>query len=318
MFRLLLACPGNGGSEASAGYTPAGVDFMAEFHQIAGFDVISTLGTGARSTLYEVQDRKGQRYCLKRVVKAGPSDQRFLDQAITEHEIAAQFDHPALRKSHRLIRQRALIRTTEVLVLMELVRGKTLESAPPDDAPRFCALLAEVADGLGIMHEKGYVHADIKPNNIMLTAEGKVKLIDFGQSCPIGTRKERIQGTPDYIAPEQVKRKAITERTDVFNLGATMYWLLTGKFVPTLLPKGESAKVAAQQQPDARPKKAVPPIEIDPTLPPALSTLVMSSIETDPRLRPESMGVFKQRLEIAVSQIKRRNSQARAGAPAVS
>ena len=63
------------------------------------------------------------------------------------------------------------------------------------------------------------------------------KIIDLGQSCPIGTTKSRIQGTPDYIAPEQVKRRTLGPRTDVFNLGATMYWALTGKNVPTLIPK---------------------------------------------------------------------------------
>ncbi|MEM7680886.1 MAG: serine/threonine-protein kinase [Planctomycetota bacterium] len=276
---------------------------MAGFHQIAGFDVLGTLGTGAKSTLYEVRDKKGQSFCLKRVIKNGPSDQRFLDQAISEHELAKNFDHAVLRKSHRLIRQRALIKTTEVLVLMELIRGKTLEAQKPPGPAQFCAVLDKVADGLGAMHDAGYVHADLKPNNIMISTTGEVKVIDFGQSCAVGTRKERIQGTPDYIAPEQVHRKAITARTDVFNLGATMYWLLTGNFVPTLIPRGNDAgklKVEAKRAP-----KPPAPLEIDSTLPPALSTLVMSCIESDPMDRPATMKQFKDRLAIAASQVGR-------------
>ena len=66
-----------------------------------------------------------------------------------------------------------------------------------------------------------------------------LKIIDLGQSCKLGAIKSRIQGTPDYIAPEQVLRKHISHRTDIFNLGATMYWALTGKNVPTLIPKNE-------------------------------------------------------------------------------
>ncbi|MEM6750955.1 MAG: serine/threonine-protein kinase [Planctomycetota bacterium] len=275
---------------------------MAGFHQIAGFDVLGTLGTGAKSTLYEVRDKKGQSYCLKRVVKNGPSDQRFLDQAISEHELSQKFEHDVLRKSHKLIRQRALIKTTEVLVLMELIRGKTLEAQKPPGPAQFCVVLDKVADGLAAMHEAGFVHADLKPNNIMISTAGEVKVIDFGQSCPIGTRKERIQGTPDYIAPEQVHRKAITPRTDVFNLGATMYWLLTGNFVPTLIPKGETGKVKVEAK---RAPKPPPPLEIDPTLPPALSTLVMSCIEGDPMDRPGTMKQFKDRLNIAAGQVGR-------------
>ena len=84
------------------------------------------------------------------------------------------------------------------------------------------------------MHQMGYAHCDIKPNNILRNDTGKVKVIDFGQSCKIGTVKERIQGTPDYIAPEQVARRPISVQTDVFNLGATLYWALTGKLIPTL------------------------------------------------------------------------------------
>jgi serine/threonine protein kinase len=61
-----------------------------------------------------------------------------------------------------------------------------------------------------------------------------VKVIDLGQACAIGTAKSRIQGTPDYIAPEQVKCAAVTPQTDIYNLGATLYWALTGTHIPTL------------------------------------------------------------------------------------
>jgi serine/threonine-protein kinase len=77
------------------------------------------------------------------------------------------------------------------------------------------------AQGLRAMHQMGYAHCDIKPNNILRSESGQVKVIDYGQSCRIGTIKERIQGTPDYIAPEQVARRPISVQTDVFNLGAT-------------------------------------------------------------------------------------------------
>ena len=234
---------------------------MAEFSEILGYEVLATLGVGARSTIYAVKNGKNELYALKRVVKSSPSDQRFMDQAILEHEVAQKFDHPTLRKSIKLIRQRNFIRTSEVLVLMEMVDGYTLEKHQPETLAELCHICKEVAQGLGVMHKAGYVHADIKPNNIMLNDAGQVKIIDFGQSCPIGTVKERIQGTPDYIAPEQVHRRSIIPQTDVFNLGATMYWLLTQKHVPTLIPKG-AAGISLRTEDSCK-----TPMELNPTCP---------------------------------------------------
>src|SRR6201999_3313842 len=116
----------------------------------------------------------------------------------------------------------------EIYVLMEMVDGMTLEQQHSEDIVVLCRLMQQVASGLLAMHKAGFVHADIKPNNILVTDDLHVKIIDFGQSCAVGTVKERIQGTPDYIAPEQVNRKPINQQTDVFNLGATLYWNLTG------------------------------------------------------------------------------------------
>lgn len=279
---------------------------MAEFHQIAGYDVVATLGKGAASTLYSVRDKSGQVYCLKRVVKNSPGEQRYLDQAIGEYEVAKQFDSPLLRKVHKLIRQRALIRTNEVLVLMELVEGKTIDLIKVSGMPAFCRLFLAVANGLKLMHDAGYVHADIKPSNIMLDGEGRVKIIDLGQSCKNGTIKERIQGTPDYIAPEQVLRRQITYKTDVFNLGATMYWMLTNSHVPTLIPKKENGVAIRDENYDEVPS----PAEHDPTVPPALSNLVMECVQTEPRQRPESIQAVIDRVSIAMSQAERAGNAA--------
>ena len=279
---------------------------MAEFHQIAGYDVVATLGKGAASTLYQVRDRDGQVYCLKRVVKTSPSEQRFIDQAVCEANVAKHFDSPLLRKVYRLIRQRAVIRTNEVLVVMEMIEGKTLELVKLSGMTAFCKLFSAAATGLQVMHQGGFVHADIKPNNIMLTGQGHVKIIDFGQSCKNGTIKERIQGTPDYIAPEQVLRRAITYQTDVFNLGATMYWMLTGSYVPTLIPK----KDAGIQLKTEGHGLLRPPIEVDPTVPPALSNLVLDCVQTDPRQRPDNMQVVIDRMEIASRQAERAKATA--------
>ncbi len=273
---------------------------ISRLHEILGYEVLGTLGHGARSTIYAVKDRDNSVYALKKVVRTSPSDQRFLDQAISEHEIAQKFSHHTLRKSFKLIRQRAILRVSEIYVLMEMVDGFTMEQHKTLSMVELVQLCQQVAVGLGEMHKAGVVHADIKPNNILVTDRQSIKIIDFGQSCEIGTVKKRIQGTPDYIAPEQVMRRPITPQTDVFNLGATLYWLFTGKHIPTLIPKGSPGAIKLVEE-----QKLIPPKEINPDVTPALSMLVMNCLETDPRMRPESMPLVHDRLGLALAQLQR-------------
>jgi serine/threonine-protein kinase len=278
---------------------------MMRLHEILGYEVLGTLGHGARSTIYAVKDKDNNVFALKKVVKTSPSDQRFLDQAISEHGIAQKFNHPTLRKSFRLIRQRAIIRVSEIYVLMEMVDGVTMEQHKPLSMVELVRLCRQVAVGLMEVHKAGFVHADIKPSNILVTDRQSIKIIDFGQSCAIGTIKQRIQGTPDYIAPEQVMRRRIVPQTDVFNLGATLYWLLTGKHIPTLIPKGQPGAVRVGEAP-----RLTPPKELNPGVTPALSMLVMNCLETDPRQRPETMALVHDRLSLALAQLEREEASA--------
>ena len=287
---------------------------MAEFHQIAGYDIIASLGKGAASRLYSVRDKDGKAFCLKRVVRKSQAEQRFIDQAVMEYTIAKDLDSPLLRSVYELKRQRNFLRTSEVLVIMELIHGRTLEAVNFTGMVSYCKLMYSVAKGLKAMHDAGFVHADIKPNNIMIDDAGMVKLIDFGQSCKNGTVKERIQGTPDYIAPEQVQRRPITYKTDLFNLGATMYWLLTSKHVPTMIPKSDPAG-GYQLRADPDKQRLAPPIELVPDCPPALSKLVMECVSKSQTDRPAHMQAVMDRAEIAAMQAQRAAGKLDQGQP---
>ena len=267
--------------------------------EVPGYQVMQFLGNGARSTIWQIRDRvTGELYTLKRVVKRDPSDYRFLEQAANEYRIASQFDHPVLRRAIRIRRIKKWLALREIHLVMEYCEGATLQEQRPDSVARTVDIFAIVGQALAHMNAKGYVHADIKPNNIIVAPGGGVKIIDMGQSCPIGTVKERIQGTPDFIAPEQVHRRPLDGRTDVFNFAAAMYWTLTGKAIPTALPKKGATMLLADMA-------IVPPAEVNPDVPAPLSKLICDCIEPQPARRVASMRDVVARLSLIAHKIER-------------
>ncbi|HEG42940.1 MAG TPA: serine/threonine protein kinase [Phycisphaerales bacterium] len=267
--------------------------------QIDGFNIIRCIGTGARSTIYLAEDEStGQEVALKRAILEVPSDHRIFEQIETEHKVAAKLDHPYIRKCYRLIKKRKMLKVTEVLLTMEMFEGQSLEELGSLSLGDLLLVFRMVATALNAMHQRGYVHCDIKPNNILISKQEAIKIIDLGQSCKIGTVKARIQGTPDYIAPEQVQRKHLSHRTDIFNLGATMYWALTGRNVPTQIPKKSEI---AQRKTEKEVFKS--PHEIYRKIPETLSDVVMECIQEDPSRRPGSMTVLTTKFDFLIREI---------------
>ena len=250
--------------------------------EVPGYQVMRYLGSGARSTIWQIRDRQtNDVYALKRVVKRENADNKFLAQAVNEYRIASQLDHPTLRKIYRLHRIKRWLAVREVHLIMEYCEGTTIQEDRPESVAEVVRVFTEVGKALAHMNVKGFVHADIKPNNILVDDEGGVKIIDMGQSCPVGTIKDRIQGTPDFIAPEQVHRRPLDGRTDVFNLAAAMYWTLTGRAIPTALPKKGAVTLVSEMAVGA-------PEQINPDVPVPLSKLIRDCIEAQPAKRPGS------------------------------
>ena len=281
---------------------------------IEGYRILREVGRGAASIIYLVQDPKTKQiWALKHVEKNDPKDQRFLDQAEAEYKIATALNHPSIRKIDKLIKKKAnLVNVRELYLLMEFVDGISEDKQPPRTFEKAVDIFQQVALALGHMHARGFVHADMKPNNIMVT-DGVAKIIDLGQSCKIGTVKERIQGTPDYIAPEQVHRRPITPKTDTYNLGATMYWTLTRQHIPTALAKEDSLVGSLD---DSMIPKAKPAVLINARIHPKLNDLVMQCVEVDPNKRPATMEEVADRLNLILGILRARRDMAAEGQPA--
>jgi serine/threonine protein kinase len=278
-------------SKAQVGTSPAGGDLP---RTVMGYEVVEHLGEGAGSVLYAVSHpATRQVYALKYVKPLTDRDQRFVEQLEAEHEVGRRVSHPGLRRSVDLKVNRSLFRkVTEAALLLEMFDGKPLDRRLPKGTKSIVTVFIRVARALEALHAAGFVHCDLKPNNILLGADGDVKVIDLGQACPIGTAKSRIQGTPDYIAPEQVKCGPVSPATDVYNFGATLYWALSGQNLPTLytLKRSENSFLLDQKMPTPR--------DADPSLPEQLSDLVMECVRTNAAKRPQSMRDVILRLEI--------------------
>ncbi len=274
---------------------------MAE--SIGKFQVLSELGKGAHSTIYHIRRQSDSRqFALKVVPINGKDDVKFREQAEHEFRVGQLFDHANLIKTYALETQRDwFFRVRKVHLLIEYINGTTLDNANKLKTPWLVQVFAKVADGLAHMHRRGVFHADLKPSNILLSRVGEVKIIDYGLAWIKGEPKERVQGTPEYMAPEQSRSKKVNERTDIYNLGATMYRMVTGKLPPSTLGDASRSSLGSKLfQNMLKPVK-----ELAPTTPEPLSNLIHRCVEFDPKQRPERVGEVLIELNALIKKLVR-------------
>src|SRR5262249_49663660 len=164
------------------------------------YQILGRLGTGAHSTIYHIRRAAdSKQYALKVVPIDSPDDLKFLDQAEHEFRVARKLDHPNIIKIHALETVRNwMLRVRKIHLLIEYVNGKTLDAMPQIPISRLIQIFVRVAEGLAHMHRRQVCHADLKPNNIIVSRTGDVKIFDFGLARFKG-EGGRVQGTPEYM-----------------------------------------------------------------------------------------------------------------------
>ena len=270
---------------------------------IPNYRIVEKLGEGAQTRIFRARCmRTGRDYAVKIVKVVRPEDMSFVELLRAEHAIGTSIDHPVIRKLYelRILRQR--LRTRGAILFMEYVNGISMA----DREFRFTldsllGLLKQVAQGLHAMHVAGYVHADLKPNNIMVTADLTVKLIDLGQSSRIREAKPRIQGTIDYMAPEQAQRGMLDQRTDVFGLGAALHRVVTGKPVPTEM--NQTVSMHSQSLVGKRRDEIQRPSMEE--LPLSVSRLIADCCKPNPADRIADMPALIERIDLARTVMSR-------------
>ncbi|GAA3734285.1 Stk1 family PASTA domain-containing Ser/Thr kinase [Spinactinospora alkalitolerans] len=243
------------------------------------------------ATVYVAHDlRLDRRVALKVMHSSLAQDPHFVRRFINEAHSVAKLSHPNVVQVYDQGTDQG-----HVYLAMEYVPGRTLRDLltargrlDPRDALQ---VMVPVLAALGAAHQAGMVHRDVKPENVLLTEDGQVKVVDFGLARVVEatqqnlTKTGTLMGTAAYLAPEQISRSVSDARTDVYAAGIMLYELLTGRQPHT----GESPIAIAYQHVNEdvpRPSRTVPgvPQEID--------SLVTRATERDPRYRPGDAGQF--------------------------
>lgn len=280
------------------------------------YKVVRQIGNGAGSLIFLLRHRETNEWVAAKHVTCATIDlihsgspnqskQRkpdyggFFEQVANEWKVLSKVEsvcrHPGLIQVYNLLPIRRFLRLEGYDLLMEYVEGKSLKDKRDYSIPKLARIYRESASCLGAVHSAEIIHADIKPHHIFVLPDGGVKILDFGQARLKNrqTRKVKIQGTPEYMAPEQLKGLPVDERTDVYLLGVTMFWALTGRSNrPTL--KGVPGELGFTVAYGGRYTSLR---DFVPLIPPKLEELILSSCERDPAKRPRSMTEVMSTLE---------------------
>ncbi len=242
--------------------------------KLASFEITELLGKGGMGEVYRATDTKlGRDVALKVLPAEMARDPERLERFQREARAVAALNHPHIVTLHSVEQAEGIHFLT-----MELVEGQSLDRLVPSGGlpvGRILAVAAALADALAAAHDKGIIHRDLKTANVMITNDGRVKVLDFGLAKVMRaadpadatitsaghTEVGVVMGTPAYMSPEQVQGQALDHRTDLFSLGVILYELASGQrpFQGTSPAGLASAILRDTPRPLAEQRKDLPP-----------------------------------------------------------
>src|SRR5580692_1744246 len=250
------------------------------------YDLTELLARSGMASIFKAIDRRsGSTVALKVPHLQFESDVAFFERFRREEQIGQKLAHP------NIVRVLAPEEKSRLYLVMEFAEGKSLRAVIKERG-RFTTEQAldvakQIASALVYMHGAGIVHRDLKPDNVLLGADGKIKLLDFGIAMDAEARRltwfglSPPIGTPDYMAPEQVRGKRGDDRTDIYALGTILYEMVTGEMPYAAGNVHTMMRTKLNQDPR-------PPREVYPSLDPKIEEFILRAIERSPRERYSS------------------------------
>jgi len=278
------------------------------------FEIKEVIHRSAMSTVFKAKDlQTGNTVALKAPLMSLEADPAFYSRFEREEEIGKSLDHPGILKIIPVEQK------SRPYIVMEYVEGETLDRLlqtvkflPVPDALKIASWLC---DALEYMHQHGVIHRDLKPSNIMVCDDGTLRIMDFGIAKTTAMRRltfggfSPTMGTPDYMAPEQIKGKRGDQRTDIYSLGAILYEMVTGQ-VPFQGPNVYAVMNARLVGDPPAPR------QINEDIPPEVEEIILHAMERDPFKRYQSAAEMKVELDAPESiKITGRHQRLRRAAP---
>jgi serine/threonine protein kinase len=251
--------------------------------QVGRYQIVGTIGAGATSKVVRAFDPMIGRHVAIKLFSPQLATEEGRERFIKEARVVGQISHQSIVALHDMGIEES---TQTPYLVMEHVEGHPLDRILEKGSvpyPRACAWVADIASALHVAHRKGIIHGDVKPANVLVTEEGRVKLTDFGMArlASRDSKDSPLLGTPAYWCPEQILGKPQDARSDIFSLGVVLYEMVTGK-----RPfDAESLQAICQKVMSATP---LPPSQINSSLPAGLNELIGSCLEKDPGRRRNS------------------------------
>lgn len=262
---------------------------MSKFpERLGSLKLVQQVGVGRHCQIWEAADPSGGRVAVKVIVPAmahDPAQRGFLEH---ELKVATALDHPTIIRIDRLSEEGGLPH-----LVMEFFPHpnlkKQIQTGSEAIAPRLQRLVTEMALALDHVHGKGWVHRDVKPENVLAGPDGQVKLIDFAIAARLTGFLGRLlggstppQGSPSYMSPEQIRGQALDARSDIYSFGCVLFELLTGK-----PPYGGAASNEILNKHVSAPIPAVD--KLNPNATSAAAKLLRQLLAKNPSERPKSM-----------------------------
>ena len=271
---------------------------------IGRYKVLGELGRGAMGIVYRAQDPALDRVvALKTIILGDDAEGReeYQKRFFLEAKAAGKLTHPGIVTTYDFGEQDGV-----AYLAMELLEGTDLRTRLKEGAlaPAEAVEVArQVAEGLGFAHERGIVHRDVKPGNIMLLGRGQAKIMDFGlarmRAADHKTVTGMVLGTPKYMSPEQVAGSPVDQRSDLFSLGIVLYEMLTGGRL-------FGAEDMTQIMHNVTYQEHEPPTRLKPELPAMLDFVVARALKKDPASRYQDAAEFAADLSTCLGELRAR------------